>query len=189
MSFIVLSLFLTIFIISVISAAGGGASVPVTAIDLSEKGNDYSMKPGRLSFEFENDLYAIQLRRIYSDSALFLIMDLDDNKQEDITAYDLEYSFNLTEGDKKEIDFDKDGINDILVILDKIGTIDRIRSADFSIKNINKNNSDSSGNGESVSEPVETETQRSVLEPVIISQEENSSFFNSLVNFFKGLFE
>jgi hypothetical protein len=119
------------------SVGHGGASVPVSTIDLTEQGNDYSMKPGRLKFEFDGKAYAVQVRRVKQEYVWFLIMILDMNKPNDITAYTLDNSFNLSVSENKEIDLDKDGTKDIFVELNNvISTMGSVRSADFSIKKI-----------------------------------------------------
>lgn len=81
-----LGIFLVLIVMSVfgaVSAEGmgvgrGGGTVPITTISLSEQGDDYSMKPGRLKFEFDEKLYAIQVRRVKPDYVWFLVMDLDE---------------------------------------------------------------------------------------------------------------
>ncbi len=93
------------------------------------------MKAGRLKFEFDENLYAIQVRRVKQEYVWFLVMTLDIDNLDDITAYTIDDSFNLSLGETKEIDIDKDGTNDLIVDLEEIGTINKIRSADFLLKN------------------------------------------------------
>ena len=58
---IILMIFSSMF--SLVSARGG-AAVRISTIDLNEEGNNYNMKPGRLKFEFDGKLYAIQVRKV-----------------------------------------------------------------------------------------------------------------------------
>jgi len=180
---------LVIMLVGFVCAGQGGVSVPITRINLNEEGINYNLKPERLIFEFNEKDYAIQIRRIKQEYTTFLIMSLDSNKLEDITAHTLDGSFNLSQGERKEIDLDKDGINDILIKSNSIktrGGYNSIKTADFSVKKINseKNNEkdieitalnfDITGNliQESVSEPV-------------YSQE---SFFDKVINWVRGFF-
>ncbi|HLD98108.1 MAG TPA: hypothetical protein VI815_02195, partial [Candidatus Nanoarchaeia archaeon] len=58
-------LFFIIGMLNIIDASsGGGATIPISTISLTEQGNTYDMTPGRLKFEFEKQWYAIQLRRV-----------------------------------------------------------------------------------------------------------------------------
>src|SRR3989344_8305821 len=134
--FLVLIVLIIVGMFDIVSAtSGGGAAVPITTTELTEQGNDYSMKPGRLKFEFDEKLYAIQVRRVNQDYATFLFMTLDMNKLDDITAYTLDDSFNLNSGEVKEIDVNGDGVKDISIKLNKIiSTTSSIKSADFTIR-------------------------------------------------------
>lgn len=117
----------------------GGASVPITPLGLTEQGNNHDIGPGRLKFEFAEKPYAIQLRRVKEDYTEFVVMTLDIDKPEDITAYTVDNSFNLTSGGIKQIDLDGDGTEDIFIKLNKInskGKYNSVRSADFFIKKI-----------------------------------------------------
>lgn len=196
-------------------SSGGGATIPISIIDLTEQGTDYSMKPGRLKFEFEEQLYAIQVRRVKQDYVWFLVMDLDENKLEDITAYTIEDSFNLTIGEKKEIDLDRNGIKDVIIELDdivSIGKYNSVRSSDFSIKKINTKEIKSNSTNENVEEigdletiltdekiggnedndrKMEGEVEEPVLKSVIaLDQEllEQPTFLDNIINWFKELF-
>lgn len=93
----------------------GGGTVPITTIKLTEQASNYNMKPGRLKFEFDEKFYAIQVRRVKQDYVEFLVMTLDMNKLDDITAYTLDDFFVLKPNEKKEIDLNKDG--EIIVIV------------------------------------------------------------------------
>lgn len=177
----------------------GSATVPISAVNLTEQGTDYNMKPGRLKFEFNERLYAIQVRRINQESVDFLIMTLDMNKQEDITAYTLDDSFSLKSGEKREINIDKDGINDILLELNNIKPNSHsIKSAGFSIKKINAKKSEAiltneEGSTEIVDpdEITENKIQEQVSESVIVlnqKSKEQSIFLDEIIDWFKGLF-
>jgi len=189
-----------------VSAGEGGATVPITTIDLTEQGTDYSMKPGRLKFEFDGKLYAIQIRRVKQEYVDFLVMTLDMNKLDDITAYIIDNSFSLNPGEKKEIDIDKEGIKDISIELNAIistGKYNSIRSANFSIKKINTkksetilsnenenigiNNMEVIGSNNITEEDIEV--QESVSEPILNQEsKKQSTFLEKIINFFKELF-
>jgi len=124
-----------------IAGDSGVATVPITTTELTEVGNNYNIKPGRLKFEFDGKLYAIQLRRVKQGHVEFLIMTLDMNDLDDITAYSIDDSFSLRPNERKEIDIDKDGIEDISIELNDIiftGKYNSVKSADFFIKEIRK---------------------------------------------------
>lgn len=120
------------------SGAGGGA-IPITTIELVDKGKDYNINPSRLKFEFNNESYAIQLRRVKQDVeedyVEFIVMKLDKNNLDDVTAHTMDYSFKLVSGEKNEIDIDNDGTKDLFI---KLKNIDKKRyeSAQFFIKKI-----------------------------------------------------
>ncbi len=135
----------TVLNVDVVNAGQSGAAVPVITIELTEQGNDYNITPRRLKFEFDGKLYAIQVRRVKQEYVNFLVMTLDMNKPNDITAYTLDESFSLISGEKKEIDIDKDGVMDIAIELKNIDSPfsingDRIRrgirQADIFIRRI-----------------------------------------------------
>ena len=191
-SFLVILIIISMFGFVSAEKGEGGATVPVTTIDLTEQGNDYSLKPGRLKFEFDGKLYAIQVRRVKQEYTEFIIMTLDMNKQEDITAYTLDDSFSLNANEKKEIDINNDGINDVSIELNNVistGKYNSVMSADFSIKKINVKeleteriiNSEITGNliQEPISEPV-----------VILNQEfkKQPTFFEKIIYWLEGLF-
>ncbi|MCH7851053.1 MAG: hypothetical protein IH845_05410 [Nanoarchaeota archaeon] len=93
----------------------------------------------RLKFEFEEQLYALQLRKINEDYVLFLVMTLDMNNPDDITAFTIDDSFNLSINETREIDIDKDGTKNIFLQLNDItpiGESGSVNSADFFIKRI-----------------------------------------------------
>mgnify|MGYP001585620657 FL=1 len=169
----------------------GGGAVPLTTTNLAEN-NNYNMKPGRLKFEFDGKWYAVQLRRVKQDHVEFLVMTLDINRLDDITAYTIDNYFNLTSGERREIDINNDGSNDISIELDSIGKIDKIRSAAFSVKKINgiatissdKNNID-------LNEFVEvntTELTSQQLSSVKLESRKKLNFLDNIINLFKELF-
>ena len=195
-SFLIVLIIISMFGVVSAEKGEGGTTVPVTTIDLTEQGNDYSIKPGRLKFEFNGKLYAIQVRRVKQEYVDFLIMTLDINKQEDITAYTLDDSFSLNANEKKEIDINNDGINDVLIELNNIistGKYNSVMSADFSIKKINTK-LEKSNEEENVkiinSEITGNLIQEPISEPVILNQEpkEQSTFLEKIISWFKGLF-
>jgi hypothetical protein len=122
------------------SHGGGGSAVPVSNINLSDQKGNYNMKPGRLKFNFEGNVYAIQVRRVKENYVDFLILRLDGvNKEEDVTAYKLDNSFSLNLNQENKIDLNKDGILDISIELNDIslaGESGNIKSADFSVEKI-----------------------------------------------------
>jgi hypothetical protein len=122
------------------SHMGGGSPVPVSDIDLSNQNGNYNMKPGRLKFDFEGNIYAIQIRRVKENYVDFLVLKLDSaDKEEDVTAYRLDNSFSLSPGQENEIDLNRDGIMDISIKLNGFslaGKSGSIKSADFSIGKI-----------------------------------------------------
>lgn len=211
--FVLISLSIILFVVTFISLVSaqetqGGVAVPITTIELTEQGKDYSMKPGRLKFEFDGNLYAIQVRKVKQGYADFLIMTLDMNKPDDITAYTLDESFSLISGEKKEIDINKDGINDLSVELNKIiptGKYNSIRSVGFSVKKINTKTSKailtsenenirSNNNIEVIdsNKMIKGEIQKPISEPLIILNKESKeqpTYSEKIINFFKGLFE
>lgn len=185
-----------IMLIGFVSAGEGGGAVPITSISLTEQGNDYNMKPGRLTFEFNEKLYAVQVRRINQDSVDFLIMTLDMNRLEDITAYTLDDSFSLKPGEKREINLDKDNISDLSISLNEItltGEYNSVKFSDFFIKLINIKKPEVVTD-ENITANMETtnssEITNVVQEPIVISQdsEEQPTFLDKIINFFKGLF-
>jgi hypothetical protein len=122
------------------SHGGGGSAVPVSNIDLSNQNGNYNMKPGRLKFDFEGNVYVIQVRRVKENYVDFLVLKLDNlDKEEDVTAYRLDDSFSLSSGQENEIDLNKDGIMDISIKLNGFslaGKSGSIGSADFLIEKI-----------------------------------------------------
>lgn len=198
---------LNIFSLSFVSAGEGSGAVPITTIELTGQGNDYSMKPGRLKFEFDGNSYAIQLRRVKQQNAEFLVMTLDMDRPDDITAYTLDDSFNLTPGEKKEIDINKDGTKDMSIELNNIiSTETSIGSADFSIKKINTEKSETIITDEPENVRVnntevigfnninegKVEVQESVSAPVIILNQETQeqpTFLRKIINFFRNYFK
>jgi len=134
-------LFFIIGMLNIIDASsGGGATIPISTISLTEQGNTYDMTPGRLKFEFEKQWYAIQLRRVKEGHVDFVVMNLDENNLEDITAYEIiEDIFRLNLKESGRIDLNGDNTKDIIIELDEIikgGRYGTVRSADFSIKKI-----------------------------------------------------
>ena len=134
-------LFFIIGMLNIIDASsGGGATIPISTISLTEQGNTYDMTPGRLKFEFEKQWYAIQLRRVKEGYVDFVVMNLDENNLEDITAYEIiEDIFRLNLKESGRIDLNGDNAKDIIIELDEIikgGRYGTVRSADFSIKKI-----------------------------------------------------
>ena len=196
--FLVLIVLIIVGMFDIVSAtSGGGAAVPITTTELTEQGNDYSMKPGRLKFEFDEKLYAIQVRRVNQDYATFLFMTLDMNKLDDITAYTLDDSFNLNSGEVKEIDVNGDGVKDISIKLNKIiSTTSSIKSADFTIRKINveKEKIILTNKNEDIETTVkieEVEVQKPISEPVIVLNQESKkqpTFLEKITNWFRGLF-
>lgn len=186
-----------IMLISFVSAGEGGSAVPITSISLTEQGNAYNMKPGRLTFEFNEQLYAIQIRRINSDSVDFLIMTLDMNKLEDITAYTLDDSFSLKSGEKREIDIDKNGVMDIVLELENTGKIDKIKLASFSIQRINIKQSEISDKNITTDREIipygitGSVIQKPISESVSLlnlESKEQPTFLKKIVDWFEGLF-
>lgn len=118
----------------------GSSTVPVSNIDLSDQKENYIMKPGRLKFDFEGNIYVIQVRRVKEIYVDFLILKLEIlDKEEDITAYKSDNSFSLSLNQEKKIDLNKDGIMDISIVLNDIslaGEYENIKSAVFSIEKI-----------------------------------------------------
>jgi len=160
----------------------GSAVVPITNIDLSEQGNDYSIKPGRLKFEFDEKLYAIQVRRVKQEYTEFLIMTLDMDKLGDITAYNIDNSFSLNTNEKKEIDLNGDGINDVLIELNEIKqNLGSINSADFSIKRINTLSIASN-------EMMAGSIEELISESVLVLEQKKLTFFEKVINWVEGLF-
>lgn len=198
----ILAVLFLVSLFGVVSAEKGqwGASVPITKIDLTEQGNNYNMKPGRLTFEFDKKLYAIQVRKVKQEYVDFLIMTLDMDKQEDITAYILDDSFSLKSDEKKEIDLDNDGISDLFIELNEIiptGKYNSIRSADFSIKKINtqpiivNENTEMKTEIIRLDETIKNEIQDQISEPVIALDQKSKEqliFLDKIINFFKNLF-
>ena len=84
-----INIMLILFLLSLnfVSATGGGGDVPISTISLNEPDNNYNMTSGRLKFEFEKEWYAIQLIRVKDEYADFIVMNLDKDNLEDITAY------------------------------------------------------------------------------------------------------
>lgn len=194
----VLLILIIVSIFEFISAGQGSANVPITSTGLIEQGTDYNMKPGRLKFEFNEQLYAIQVRRIEKESVEFFIMTLDMNKQEDITAYILDNSFTLKSEEEKEIDLNKDGITDLILGLNEItstGKYNSVYFADFSIKKISNEleKSNEENNTEIIPSGITGSViQEPISEPsIILNQEskEQPTFLENIINFFKGLFE
>lgn len=133
---------LIIMPVALVSAQGtgeGGGSVRIDTIDLTEQGVSYNITARRLKFEFDGAPYAIQLRRVKQEYAWFLVMTLDADKPDDITAYVIDDSFNLSIGDTKEIDVNQDGVKDIFIQLNNItgiGEYGSAKYANFSVKKI-----------------------------------------------------
>jgi len=193
-SFIIFSMF------GIVSAERGYATapVPVTTIDLTEQGEDNNIKPGRLKFEFDEKLYAIQVRRVEQGYVWFLVMTLDMDKQNDITAYNLDSSFNLSSSETKEIDLNKDGINDIIIKLKDIistGKYNSVKSADFFIKKINNKDITNFDNENILIENVEaidSEIQAPILEPVIVLNQKSQkqlTLLEIVISWFKRVFK
>lgn len=134
-----LSILLFVIIsVSLVSAQGvgrGGGAVPIITIDLMEQGAIYDITPSRLKFEFDGAPYAIQLRRVEQEYVWFLVMTLNVDDPNNITAYVISDSFNLSVGETKEIDVDKNGTEDIFIQLNNINS-SGVRSANFFIKKI-----------------------------------------------------
>ncbi len=200
--FSVLMILVIISMFDIVNAgSGGGAAVPVNMIDLTEQGDNYVIKPSRLKFEFNEKLYAIQVRRVKQEYVWFLVMKLDMDKLNDITAYTLDDSFNLSIGERKEIDINKDGIKDISIELNNIiSNVKSIRSADFSIKKIKiEPKMISSGSAEvntellSLNEITGSKIQEPISEPVIVLNQELSqkqpTLLEKIINFLKELFK
>lgn len=169
-----LILIIVLLNLNFVSAEGGGGAVRISTIDLTEQGNDYSITPRRLIFEFNGEWDAIQLRRVKDGYASFIVMDLDEDNLDNITAYIIDDSFSLTPSEKKEIDIDKDGIKDISIELNDIistGKYNSIRSASFSIKKINTKKIETSSENITINdikvissnEATENETQESTI--------------------------
>lgn len=121
------------------SSSGGGGTIPIINIEITYQGDNYEMGTTRLKFEFEEQLYALQLRKINEDYVLFLVMTLDMNNPDDITAFTIDDSFNLSINETREIDIDKDGTKNIFLQLNDItpiGESGSVNSADFFIKRI-----------------------------------------------------
>ncbi|MBS3083731.1 hypothetical protein J4423_02925 [Candidatus Pacearchaeota archaeon] len=128
------------------SHGSGGGIIAVTQIDLTEQELNYvDAKPSRLQFEFNGRFYAVQLKRIRQDKAEFIIINLDSDNLNDVTFNDVKSSFELELGKREEIDINEDGVDDMVINLNRInspfsvdGTRIRegIRTADFSIKRI-----------------------------------------------------
>lgn len=120
------------------------------------------------------------------------------NKQDDITAYVIDDSFNLSVNDKKEIDLDKDGAKDVLIELREIKPNPHsIKSAGFFIQKVNAKEAETIlANGEENTETSSeiitgNEIQEPISEPVIILEKdskEQPTFFEKIINFFKGMF-
>jgi len=195
---------ITVSMSNIANAVGGGGAVPITTIELTEEGNTYDITPTRLKFEFDGKLYAIQVRRIKEDHVWFLVMTLDMNNLEDITAYEVDDSFNLSISKTKEIDIDKDGIKDIFLELNNIVSKEREgkgthRFADFSIKKINVKRLETADEnvridieGINSNEISEGEIQESILEPVIVLDQEiqaQPTFLDKIINFINKLFK
>ncbi len=202
---IVLMLIVILLNLYFVNAGGGGAAVPITTIELTEQGNDYNIKPTRLKFEFDGDLYAVQVRRVKQEYVDFLVMALDMDKPNDITAYSLDNSFSLSLGERREIDIDKDGTNDIFIELnDIVSTVGSIRSADFSIKRIDIKKTENVvvDGGENIEientteinilpEIIEVKIQKPIQGSTIASNQvnlEQSTFLSKIINFFNKLF-
>jgi len=98
----------------------GGAGVPITTTELTDQGEEYDIKPGRIKFDFEGEGYAVQLRRIKEDYTEILVIKLDESKPDDITAFTTENSFNLVLNEKNEVDLNNDGTDDVVIRLNSI---------------------------------------------------------------------
>jgi len=208
---ILLTVLVVVGMLNLITAGGGGA-IPIMTIELTEQGNDYNMTPTRLKFEFNEKLYAIQVREIEENYTRFLVMTLDMDNLEDITAYTLDDSFDLLIGDMKEIDIDKDGINDVLIVLNNI-TLENLekrgyhRVVSFSIKRINVKKVSADEEGEVKEEEIiveeeiveeEEEVEEDLIDSIEEEIEESSledtelappNLWQRVVNWFKKLFK
>ena len=121
-------------------SSGGGSSVLVVSVEFTNQGENFSMKPTRMKFEFKENLYALQLQRVKSDNVIFVVMSLDKTKPDDLSANIVEDRFELEARGVKRIDLDGDGSMDILVSLNSVNLIlpnsrnVRPESASFSVK-------------------------------------------------------
>ncbi len=207
-----LSLFVFLIVSSVftcsVNAGSGGASVPIKTEELNLQGKDYTLTPTRLKFDFDGDLYAVQLRRVKQYQADFIIMTLDKNKPNDIMAYTVDNSFTLKPGEKKEIDLDGDNSNDLLVKLNNIGlnSFQSAKSASFFIQKISsvtqpvvtgnpikiQENTEDSGEQllPSMDEVVVIQNNNLINSGRLSFMEESTSktIFEKIIGFFKTLF-
>jgi hypothetical protein len=120
---------------------GGGSSVPIVSVSITEQGESFDMKPGRLKFEFGGEYYAVQLRKVKEGYADFIVLNLDKNKLDNVSAYSVKDSFKLDVSEEKGIDLDGDGVADILIGLDEVNSVlskkgkkNDLRSAGFFVK-------------------------------------------------------
>jgi|SRR3989344_5420652 len=141
-----INIMLILFLLSLnfVSATGGGGDVPISTISLNEPDNNYNMTSGRLKFEFEKEWYAIQLIRVKDEYADFIVMNLDKDNLEDITAYwIIEDTFSLNPSEGRRIGLNGDNIEDVVVGLDEIingGKYGTVRFASFYIKKLTNAN-------------------------------------------------
>ncbi len=111
----------------------GSGSVPVENFELNDVGINYVLTPTRLIFNFEND-YALQLRKITDDEAVFLVLKLGED-DDDISDFSYEGIYVLGAEDERNIDVNEDDIADIYLRLNDIEKNDAGRkTADFFVR-------------------------------------------------------
>ncbi len=130
---------LAIIGVSLVFAQGvghGGGTVPILIIELTEEGVSYNITPSRLKFEFNGAPYAIQLREVEQDHAIFLVMILNESDPNNILAYTIDESIILVPSETREVDVNHDDKNDLFIQLKAITYIppNNIRGANFFIK-------------------------------------------------------
>lgn len=139
--FLLLALTFILLSLNFVNSQGGG-TISMSTIEVTEEGENFGGTEGRLRFEFNNKWYAIQMQLTRIDHSEFLVMTLDRDKLDDVTAITIDENFNLKPGDTKEIDLDKDGTNDIFMELYNIenkdlgGKLGSRRLPNFYIKKI-----------------------------------------------------
>jgi hypothetical protein len=94
---------------------------------------DYLLVPGRVFFNFNNEKYAIQIRKVGENYTTFLVMVfLSDNSEN----YSILKNFTLVREERVFVDLDKDNFEDIYVKLNGVvlsGKYGTVRSANFSV--------------------------------------------------------
>lgn len=121
---------------------GGGATVPIIPIILTENETNYDLHSSRLIFEFKNKLYAIQLYEVgprrditnSSDYARFLVMTYNETEQDLVVGFKTEQDFYLLPNESKEIDINNDSLKEVILKLNNLNI--SVRHANFSLTKI-----------------------------------------------------